>query len=83
MLNKKIGTRGAGAALWYTIGVNEVKHRQSRPPVFWYDNVSSRKLLVDTGSTYSIFPFRSAAKPHGPRLKVANGQGIRYWGSRR
>jgi hypothetical protein len=50
---------------------------------FVYDAVSARKLLVDTGSSFSIFPFRSAARPSGPRLKAANGQRVRCWGSRR
>jgi hypothetical protein len=50
---------------------------------FIYDAVSAKKLLVDTGSSFSIFPFRSAARPSGPRLKAANGQRIRCWGSRR
>jgi hypothetical protein len=49
---------------------------------FVQDIISSKKLLVDTGSTYSIFPFRSKAKPFGQRLKVANGQLIRCGGSR-
>jgi hypothetical protein len=44
--------------------------------------VSNKNLLVDTGSSFSLFPFRSAAKPCGPRLKAANGQRIRCWGSR-
>jgi hypothetical protein len=50
---------------------------------FVYDAVSAKKLLVDTGSSFSIFPFRSAARPSGLRLKAANGQRIRCWGSRR
>jgi hypothetical protein len=45
--------------------------------------ISSRKLLVDTGSSFSIFPFRSAAPPRGPQLKAAKGQRICCWGSRR
>jgi hypothetical protein len=49
---------------------------------FVNDSISSKKLLVDTGSTYSIFPFHFKARPFGPRLKAANGQRIRCWGSR-
>jgi hypothetical protein len=45
--------------------------------------VSNKKLLVNTGSSYSLFPFRSACKQSGPRLKAANGQRICCWGSRR
>jgi hypothetical protein len=50
---------------------------------FVNNSISSKKLLVDTGSKYSIFPFHSKAHPFGPRLKAANGQQIRCWGSRR
>jgi hypothetical protein len=50
---------------------------------FVSDAISAKKLLVDTGSTYSIFPFRSAARTYGPKLKAANGQRIRCWGSHR
>jgi hypothetical protein len=45
--------------------------------------VSGKKLLVDTGSAFSIFPHKSASKPFGPLLKAANGQRIRCWGSPR
>jgi hypothetical protein len=47
------------------------------------DQVSGKKVLVDTGSTFSIFLHKSASKPYGPLLKAANGQRIRCWGSRR
>jgi hypothetical protein len=50
---------------------------------FVYDSISSKKLLVDTRSTYSIFPLRSTTRPYGPKLKEANGQRICCWGSRR
>jgi hypothetical protein len=49
---------------------------------FILDSVSKKKLLVDTGSSYSLFLFRSNCKQSGPRLKAANGQRIRCWGSR-
>jgi Reverse transcriptase (RNA-dependent DNA polymerase)/RNase H-like domain found in reverse transcriptase len=60
-------------------GVSEVKPGRL---FFIFDSVSNKKLLVDTGSSFSLFPFRSTAKPSGPRLKAANGQRIRCWGSR-
>jgi hypothetical protein len=47
------------------------------------DSVSGKKLLVDTGSSYSIFPFRAKCRPSGPWLRAANGQLIRCWGTRR
>jgi hypothetical protein len=50
---------------------------------FIIDHLSNKKLLVDTGSAYSIFPFQSSKRPFGPRLTAANGQRIRCWGSRR
>jgi hypothetical protein len=50
---------------------------------FIKDTVSSKKLLVDTGSAFSIFPHRSKQHPCGPRLSAANGQSIRCWGSHR
>jgi hypothetical protein len=50
---------------------------------FIIDHFSNKKLLVDTGSPYSIFPYQSSKKPFGPRLMAANGQRIRCWGSRR
>jgi hypothetical protein len=59
-------------------GTSEVKPGRL---FFIFDSVSNKKLLVDTGSSLSLFPFRSAAKPCGPQLKAANGQRIRCWGS--
>jgi hypothetical protein len=57
-------------------------YRRGRPPIF-FDQVSAKRLLVDTGSAYSIIPHHSHQKPFGPRLTAANGQRIRCWGSRR
>jgi hypothetical protein len=50
---------------------------------FITDQLSEKKLLVDTGLAYSIFPHKSNSAPFGPRLRAANGQKIRCWGSRR
>jgi transposase InsO family protein len=38
---------------------------------------------VDTGSTFSILPFRSSSPQSGPRLTAANGRRIACWGHRR
>jgi hypothetical protein len=50
---------------------------------FIKDTVSSKKLLVDTGSAFSLFPHRSKQHPCRPRLSAANRQLIRCWGSDR
>jgi hypothetical protein len=48
---------------------------------FITDNASGKKLLVDTGSAYSILPYKSHRRPLGPPLRAAAGQRIRCWGS--
>jgi hypothetical protein len=60
-------------------GASEVKPGRL---FFIFDSVSNKKLLVDTGSSFSLFLFRSDAKPCEPRLKAANRQRICCWGSR-
>ena len=47
------------------------------------DSNSGASYLVDTGSTYSILPYKSHLPPTGPLLKAANGQKIPCWGKRR
>jgi hypothetical protein len=49
---------------------------------FILDSVSGKKLRVDTGSSYSIFPFRAECRSCSPRLRAANGQLICCWGTR-
>ena len=49
---------------------------------FITDNSSHRRFLVDTGSSFSILPFRSHARPSGPTLRSANNARIRCWGQR-
>jgi hypothetical protein len=44
--------------------------------------VSNTKFLVDTGSSFSIVPHRSALPTRGPSLRSANGSRIRCWGYR-
>ena len=46
------------------------------------DSISGASYLVDTGSTYSILPYKSHLPPTGPLLKAANGQKIPCWGKR-
>jgi hypothetical protein len=48
---------------------------------FLRDNDSGRKFLIDTGSSFSILPYRSAAAVFRPRLRAANGHAIRCWGT--
>jgi hypothetical protein len=48
---------------------------------FITDNSSGKKLLVDTGSAYSILPYKSRRRPDEPPLRSAGGQRIRCWGS--
>jgi hypothetical protein len=47
------------------------------------DETSQRRFLVDTGATYSIFPYSSPGKQSGPRLTGADGLHIPCWGERR
>jgi hypothetical protein len=56
-----------------------------RPSKLFYitDSVSQRHFLVDTGSTFSILPFRSSSPQSGPWLTAANGRRIACWGHRR
>jgi transposase InsO family protein len=56
-----------------------------RPGKLFYitDSASKQNFLVDTGSTFSILPFRSSSPQSGPRLTAANGRRIACWGHRR
>jgi hypothetical protein len=53
-----------------------------RPGHLFYitDSVSHRRYLVDTGSAFSIMPWKSAATPAGPSLTAADGRRIPCWG---
>ncbi len=55
-----------------------------RPGRLFYvtDNTSSRRFLVDTGSAFSIMPWKSKSKPSGPSLGGANGRRIPCWGQK-
>ncbi len=46
------------------------------------DQLSNRRFIVDTGTSYSIFPHSSAATPSGPKLRGAAGQLIPCWGEK-
>ncbi|MFO0007061.1 MAG: hypothetical protein ACK559_38690, partial [bacterium] len=47
------------------------------------DETSQWRFLVDTGATYSIFPYFSPGKQSGPHLTGADGLHIPCWGERR
>jgi hypothetical protein len=47
------------------------------------DESTQRRLLVDTGAAYSIFPFSSPGKQSGPHLTGADGLHIPGLGERR
>ena len=46
------------------------------------DVASSKQYLVDSSSTYSIFPYKSSAEPTGPCLMTADGKPLHCWGPR-
>jgi hypothetical protein len=81
-----MGLAGGGKlGRWGTVATVAPSAQQSAQPgrlFFVADQVSGKKLLVDTGSAFSIFPHKSASKPFGLLLKAANRQRIRCWGSR-
>jgi hypothetical protein len=47
---------------------------------FITDAVSSRRFLVDTGSSFSLLPYTSRQRQHGPVLRAADGCRILCWG---
>ncbi len=47
---------------------------------FVTDSSSHRRFLVDTGSAFSIMPWRSSSPPSGPGLTGADGRRIPCWG---
>jgi hypothetical protein len=53
-----------------------------RPGTLFYitDSLSQNNFLVDTGSTFSILPFKSSAPQSSLRLTAANGRRIACWG---
>ena len=48
--------------------------------VLLVDEASKQSFLVDTGSVYSIVPFRSKQKPTGPAIMAADRTPIKCWG---
>ena len=46
------------------------------------DEKTGDRYLVDTGATFSVFPFCGSAAPTGPTLRGPNGQLIPCWGDR-
>jgi hypothetical protein len=53
-----------------------------RPGRLFYiiDSVSNHRYLVDTGSAFSIMPWKSSDTPAGPSLTAADGRRIPCWG---
>jgi hypothetical protein len=47
---------------------------------FVTDSSSHRRFLVDTGSDFSVMPWRSSSPPTGPGLTGADGRCIPCWG---
>ncbi len=52
------------------------------PLVHIEDQLSKRRFLVDTGASFSIYPFSSKAAPTGPTLFGPAGKLIPCWGER-
>jgi hypothetical protein len=51
--------------------------------LFFFKNAATgEKFLVNTGSSYSILPYRSTRKPYGPALRATNRRSIKCWRSR-
>ncbi len=46
------------------------------------DDISRRRFLIDTGATYSVFPYCSAEAPSGPLLSGPGGRPIACWGEK-
>ncbi len=55
-----------------------------RPGRLFYvtDSASGRRFLVDTGSAFSIMPWKSRSTPSGPNLAGADGRRIPCWGEK-
>jgi hypothetical protein len=53
------------------------------PLVHVTDQVSGRRIFVDTGAAFSIFPHQSTAMPYGPLLSGPAGRNIPCWSERR
>jgi hypothetical protein len=53
-----------------------------RPGHLFYvkDSVSNCRYLVDTGSAFSIMPWKLQKTPSGPSLSMADGRRIPCWG---
>jgi hypothetical protein len=52
------------------------------PLVHIENQLSKRRFLVDTGASFSIYPFSSKAAPTGPTLFGPAGKLIPCWGER-
>ena len=50
--------------------------------VYVTDQLSNRRILVDTGAAYSILLHQSSTLPSGPPLAGPNGRPIACWGDK-
>ncbi len=50
--------------------------------VYITDQLTQRRLLVDTGAAYSVIPHSSTSLPNGLALAGATGRPIPYWGEK-
>jgi hypothetical protein len=47
---------------------------------FITDTLTGRRFLVDTGSSFSLIPYRSSKRQCGPILRAADNRRIPFWG---
>jgi hypothetical protein len=50
--------------------------------LYLHDDISHRRFLVDTGASFSIFPFVDTSRPTGPLLTGPSGKQIPCWGKK-
>jgi hypothetical protein len=72
---------GSGLGCFHIAAANGDTAAHNHCLFFLRDSDSGRKFLIETGSSFSILPYRSAAATYGPRLRAANGHAIRCWGT--
>jgi hypothetical protein len=72
---------GSGPGCFHIAAAGSSTAAHNHHLFFLRDGDSSRWFLIDTASSFSILPYRSAAAVFGPRLGVANGHSICCWGT--
>ncbi len=69
-----------GSAATYAHATAAAMHFPSNAGfIFFTDELTHHRYLVDTGATLSIVPCTSKINPSGPLLKGADGQPIPFW----